>query len=42
MLRVDGVTIVRSESLVGLPCGPSPSEKTGKPSRFKSYLPMPL
>ncbi len=36
------VAMVRSESLVGLPCGPSASPKTGSPSRFRSYFPMPL
>src|SRR5882672_1960466 len=36
------VTIVRSESLVALPCGPTVSANSGSPSRFKSYLPMPL
>src|SRR2546421_5671084 len=36
------VTIVRSESLVGLPCGPAASQNIGNPSRFKSYLPIPL
>src|SRR6266705_3369067 len=39
---VVAVTIVRSESLVALPCGPASSPNTGIPSRFKSYLPMPL
>src|SRR2546429_586254 len=39
---VAAVTIVRSESLVGLPCGPAASQNIGNPSRFKSYLPMPL
>src|SRR5713101_8288701 len=34
--------MVRSESLVALPCGPAVSAKSGKPSRFKSYLPIPL
>src|SRR5271163_3801722 len=39
---VPAVTIVRSESLVGLPCGPRASQNTGNPSRFKSYFPIPL
>ena len=39
---VASVTIVRSESLVGLPCGPTASQNTGNPSRFKSYFPIPL
>src|SRR5260370_7038762 len=36
------VTMLRSESLVGLPCGPAASQNIGSPSKFKSYLPMPL
>src|SRR6266481_1237024 len=36
------VTIVRSESLVALPCGPTVSVNSGNPSKFKSYLPIPL
>ena len=34
--------MVRSESLVALPCGPSASANSGKSSRFRSYLPIPL
>jgi hypothetical protein len=34
--------MVRSESLVALPCGPTVSAKSGNPSRFKSYFPIPL
>src|SRR6266850_942786 len=39
---VSAVTMVRSESLVALPCGPASSLNNGRPSRFKSYLAMPL
>src|SRR6266436_2419082 len=39
---VAAVTIVLSESLVALPCGPTVSANNGNPSRFKWYLPMPL
>src|SRR6266446_6941730 len=39
---VAAVTMVRSESLVALPCGPTVSANNGSPSKFKSYLPMPL
>src|ERR1700674_3391155 len=39
---VSVVTIVRSESLVALPCGPTVSAKSGNPSKFKPYFPIPL
>ena len=39
---VAGVTIVRSESLVGLPCGPSASQNTGNSFQIQIVFPDPL